>query len=148
MARWAPQRRFDRLDERGVVEFESNLTAIVEACARRSRRVVLCTMPRSFGGDAAGADQHTLAGTALANNPSLSLVGLNDAYDRYNEAIRRTARRSGASLVDLAASIPRGEAFFVDATHLNDAGHARVAQLIGEQLSKPSENDTLVGATR
>jgi len=147
LARFAPQRRFDRLDERGVDEFAATLTSLVEECTRQSRKVVLCTMPRSFGDDASNEDQHTLAGTALANNPSLSLTGLNDAYDRYNDAIRGVARRSGATLVDLAAEVPRGAALFVDATHLNDAGHARVADLIAEQLADLGQRGTLVGAT-
>lgn len=135
LARFAPQRRFDRLDDRGVNEFEATLIAIAEECSRSSRRLVLCTMPRSFGDESVRADQFDLAGTALANNPSLSLAGLNDAYDRYNAAIRSVAARSGATLVDLARLIPRGNAYFVDATHLNDAGHALVAELVASRLS-------------
>lgn len=147
LARWMPQRRYDRLDERGLDEFRRRLTELVERVRDRSRRVVLCTTPRSFGDPSATDDQYALAATALANNPSLSLAGLNDAYDRYNDAVRRVAQETSAALVDLAALIPKDGSSFVDATHLSDAGHVRVAELIADRLLAEPLRGALAGTT-
>lgn len=133
LARWMPSGRHDRLDERGFLEYADRLIQVVDECRRREWCVALCTTPRSFGGP--GADQHALAGSALLHNPSLSLAGLNDAYDRYNEVVREVARRTHAVLVDLDRLVPRGNACFVDATHLNDTGHALVAEQLAGALS-------------
>ena len=71
---------------------------------------------------------------ALANNPTLSLVGLNDAFDRYNDAIRQVARTLDAPLVDLDRLIPKRGDYFVDAVHLNDAGHDLVGELVSRAI--------------
>jgi lysophospholipase L1-like esterase len=134
LARWMPSGRHDRLDERGLQEYEDKLTRLFDECRRRGWRAVLCTSPRSFGDAGSPADQYVLAGTALLNNPALSLVGLNDAYDRYNDVIRDVAARQGATLVDLDRLVPRGRTYFVDATHLNNAGHALVAECVASAL--------------
>ena len=147
LARWMPQRRYDRLDERGLDEFRRRLSELVTEARGRSGRVILCTTPRSFGDPSATGDQYSLAATALANNPSLSFAGLNDAYDRYNDAVRRVAQETGATLVDLAALIPKDGRCFVDATHLSDVGHRRIAELIAERLLAEPPYGALVGTT-
>ncbi len=133
-AKFIPHRRQDRLDDRGFAEYADRLAHVVDTCRSRGWRIVLATCPRSFGDPSSSTDQHVLAATALANNPSLSLKGLNDAFDRYNEVIRRTARTHGVAIVDLDRLVPRGDRYFVDAVHLNDAGHDLVGRLIAEAL--------------
>jgi len=133
--KYIPRRRFDRLDDRGVAEYAERLGNLLEICRERGWRMILCTCPRSFGDASATADQYGPAATALANNPALSLIGLNDAFDRYNEAIRQVARRLGAPLVDLDRLVPKRAECFVDAVHLNDAGHDLVGGLIADVVA-------------
>ena len=131
-ARNTAPRRHEQLDERGVEAYADEVRATVELCRQRGWRVLLCTCPRAFGDPDAPADQYVLAQTALANNPVLSLAGLNDAYDRYNDAVRAVARESDVALVDLDRLVPKRREYFVDSVHLNDAGH----DLVGEAVAK------------
>ncbi len=133
-ARLLPERRQNALDVRGVEEFSGRLSGLLEHCRRSGWHVVLCTAPRSFGDPTAEVNQFALAASALAHNPALSLAGLNDAFDRYNDAIRRIARDTGTPLADLDASVPKRAAYFVDAVHLNDAGHALVGRLVANAV--------------
>ncbi len=133
-AKHSPQQRHGRLDDRGIVEYIERLESLVEICRQHGRRLVLCTCARSFGDDAAPTDQYTLAATALANSPFLSLEGLNDAYARYNQAVRSVARKHGILLVDLDRVIPKRRIYFVDAVHLTDAGHGLVAEAVAAAL--------------
>ncbi|MHC5110611.1 MAG: SGNH/GDSL hydrolase family protein [Planctomycetota bacterium] len=118
------------LDHRGVAEFESKAKAIVEETRRGNATAIVCTYPRAFGDPAAPTSQHLLARTAIANNPDLTIDALNDAFDRYNQALRRIATSSNSILVDLDRLVPKRADFFVDSIHLNDAGHKLVADLI------------------
>jgi len=131
--------RHDRLDDEGVARYRQALEQLVDRCVARGIQPILSTWARAFRGASHG-DQYTLATTALANNPALSLKGLNDAFDRYNEAIREVAQEKGVVLVDLDRLVPAGEKYFADAIHLNDAGHALVGRLMAEAIikSRPS----------
>ncbi len=133
-ARLIPQRRHDRLDSGGMEKFSARLAELLDSCRRNGLTVILCTAPRSFGDSSAASDQFALAASALAHNPALSLAGLNDAFDRYNDAIRRFARSNGVPVVDLDDLVPKRADYFVDAVHLNDAGHALVGKLVAERI--------------
>lgn len=146
-ARWLSPRRHDRLDRDGVDRYAAQLAELVKGCRERGWRVVLCTAPRSFGGLAASANQFDLAASALTNNPALSLSGLNDAFDRYNAAIRDVALSLEVPLVDLERNVPRGAEFFVDAVHFNDAGHRLVGRAIAMELRRVLEGETVARGT-
>jgi lysophospholipase L1-like esterase len=143
-ARLIPQRRHDRLDNRGVEEYSARLAGLIDVCQRNGRRVVLCTAPRSFGDPSASTDQFTLAASALAHNPALSLAAMNDAFDRYNDAIRRVARVTNTPLVDLDRLVPRRAEYFVDAVHLNNAGHTQVGDLVARTILRTYADPTFV----
>lgn len=142
-ARWLSPRRQDALDDRGVQQYEQQLLAFVEECRRQGWRAVLCTAPRSFGDPATPSDQFELAASSLANNPALTLAGLNDAFDRYNAAVREVARRTGVPLIDLDRGVPRRAEFFVDAIHLNDAGHQFVARIAAREIASLLDNQAV-----
>ena len=135
-ARLSLQRRHDRLDDRGIKEYRKRLENVVSVARDAGSIVLLCTCPRAFGDERAPSAQHTLAASALANNLALSLTGLNDAYERYNDAIRRVAKDMDVPLIDLDAIVPKRRAFFTDSVHLNDAGH----RLVGETLAVTVEH--------
>jgi lysophospholipase L1-like esterase len=122
------QNRHDRLDEAGLDQYREHLLHAVSICRENGIVLVLCTCPRAFGDPSAATDQHTLAASALANNPTLSLFGLNDAYTRYNEVIREAARQHDLPLVDLDHIVPKRAEYFHDSIHLSDRGHRVVAE--------------------
>ncbi len=138
-----PEQRHDRLDERGVIQYVERLERIADICRQHDLELVLCTCPRAFGDETAPTDQYTLAQTAMAHNSSLSLAGLNDAFTRYNDAIRRTAHKHGVILVDLDALVPKRRAYFADAVHFNDAGHELAAEAMARAISKNRGPGTL-----
>lgn len=141
------QRRYDRLDQRGIDEYEQRLETLVALCRRHDIDLVLCTCARAFGDRSAPTSQYELAQSALAYNPTLSLAGLNDAYERYNEVVRRVASAHDLPLVDLDRLIPKRAAYFADAIHFNDAGHALVAQRIAEVIARSVKTPQLARGT-
>jgi lysophospholipase L1-like esterase len=122
------QDRHDRLDQAGLDQYREHLREAVSICRENGIILVLCTCPRAFGDPSAATDQHALAASALANNPALSLLGLNDAYTRYNEVVRETARQYDLPLVDLDHIVPKRAEYFHDSIHLSNRGHQLVAE--------------------
>ncbi len=125
-----------RLDEDGLTDYRRGIRQLIDISEADNRRVVLCTCPRSFGDRSAPTSQAALATSALASNTAISLAGLNDAYDRYNDAIRSVAKERGVALVDLATLVPQRGDYFVDAVHLNDRGHQLVAQAVARTVAR------------
>jgi lysophospholipase L1-like esterase len=141
------QDRHDRLDEAGLDQYREHLRQAVSFCRENGVRLILCTCPRAFGDPSAATDQHALAASALANNPNLSLPGLNDAYTRYNEVIRETARQYDLPLVDLDHIVPKRAEYFHDSIHLSDRGHRLVAEATARTVMATLENKVQVGKT-
>lgn len=133
--------RHDRLDDKADDEFEADLAALVAQCRQGGRRVVLCTFPRAFDREL----PVSLAESALFFNPQLSLEGLVDGYERFNQAIRRVAQSEGLTLVDLDRDIPRGRECFVDAVHFSDVGYAAVAAVLADALQPVIEQQAARG---
>ena len=131
-AKYFEQGRFKRLDQAGLLAYESRLRNVADLCRRRGWRLVLCTGCRAFGDVTAPTDQYNLAQSALAANRWLSLDGLNDGFDRYNQAIRRVARECAVTLVDLDQLVPKRKAYFADAVHLSDLGHRVTGKAVAQ----------------
>ncbi len=141
------QRRHDRLDRRGIDEYAGRLEKLIALCRKHDIDLVLCTCARAFGDEEAPSSQYDLAQSALAYNPTLSLAGLNDAYDRYNGTVRRMAETHGLPLVDLDLLLPKRGAYFADAIHFNDAGHGLAAQLIADLIAQRTDQPRLARGT-
>jgi lysophospholipase L1-like esterase len=144
-ARNIPQQRHDRLDDAGVEQYARRLERIIDICRQRDVEVILCTSARAFGDEAAPTSQYRLAQTALAHNSSLSLAGLNDAYARYNNAVRSVAHEHRVTLVDLDALVPKRRAYFADSIHFSDAGHELAARAIARVISDNRRLGALAG---
>ena len=132
--RWLTSLRHDRLDDQGIGLYQDGLEALQALCRLRGWRLVLCTVPRLFGDPDSVSDQPALASTLLSGNHGISLAGLNDAFERYNDTIRRFADEKDIPLVDLDRIVPKREAFFRDALHFNSRGHALVARSVTEVI--------------
>ena len=125
-----PAQRSDTLDQRGVDFFSNELQRLIEDCRAAGARVIVCTFPRAFDAGQSTAERLRLAGSALFFNPQLSVDGLEDAYQRYNDAIRTTALDERTVMVDLDRIVPRGDDDFIDSVHLSPSGHQLVAATV------------------
>lgn len=121
-----------RLDHRGIDRFEVQLIELADQCRERGMDVAFCTFPRAFDESQPNGEQARLAESALFFNPQLDVAGLNDAYARYNNAIRQAATRTGARLIDLEIVIDPGDRNFIDSVHLSTIGHDAVANCIAQ----------------
>ncbi len=142
-ARLLSPRRHDSLDQSGIDRYADRLATLIHECRAHGWRAILCTAPRSFGDPSAPSDQFDLAASSLTNNPALTLAGLNDAFDRYNEAVRDVARRTDTPLIDLDRAVPRRADYFTDAIHLNDAGHQLVGQTVAMEIRRLIESQAV-----
>lgn len=141
------QNRRDRLDQAGLDQYREHLRHAVSICRENGIVLILCTCPRAFGDPSAATDQHALAASALANNPTLSLLGLNDTYTRYNEVVRETARQYDLPLVDLDHIVPKRAEYFHDSIHLSDQGHRLVAEATAQVVMAVIESKEQVSET-
>ncbi len=123
-----------RVDQRGVERFESALSELIAECQKTHANVIVCTFARAFSADQPPATRAKLAATACYFNPQLSVDGLIDAYERYNDTIRHVAGDQGARLADADRTIPKAKAFYRDSIHFSPLGHQRMADLIAEQI--------------
>lgn len=147
-SRWLATQRHDSLDDAGVHKYRNDLEIFVRKVQQRGWSVALCTAARSFGDPSAPSSQYELAASSLMHNPALSLAGLNDAFDRYNQSIRDVAGRPGILLIDLDRMIPRRGEYFVDAVHFNDAGHRLAGREAARELATLMTAARLAGSPR
>ena len=67
---------------------------------------------------------------------SLTHDALCRAYAATDRAIRDVAQEKGAGLVDVSLEMTGQEEWFRDHVHLNAAGSARLAELLGDYLEE------------
>ena len=63
-----------------------------------------------------------------------SLGALEEGMRRYNDVLRKLAAKRGVQCVDLAPVLPRDTRTFFDDCHFNEAGAARVGELVADAL--------------
>ncbi len=124
--------RYDDVSEEGVAAFARNLRTMIATSRAAGARVVLLTYPHPCTNDnlARHPGQFSYLPGFL---PGLTFRGVQQAFDRYNEEVRRVARNAGSPdvvLVDSARMIPADATLFVDHVHFNGAGAARFADAI------------------
>lgn len=113
--------------------YRPTLARIAASLRQAGIEPVFATVARSFK-DAPRAQGLPMAQAALFYNSCLDYEGLNRAYELFNQAIAGEARRAQLPLLDLAALMPGGADYFVDASHFTLKGERRAAELIEQQL--------------
>ncbi|MFQ5490781.1 MAG: SGNH/GDSL hydrolase family protein [Phycisphaerae bacterium] len=126
--------RHDRLPDEAVERIRGRLEKLIGQCRARGIDVVVCTVATQFSADVPAPQQRRAAGTALYYNKHLSLVGLIDAYDRINSAIRSVGRDHALALADVARAVPGDEDHFGDSVHFTNAGTGAVANCLRDTL--------------
>lgn len=113
--------------ERYVPGYRERLGRIVEIALGSGIRPVLITQPTVYG---RAVDPRT--GTDLARITSWFGNGTLawDVVESYNDVTRAVARNTGVPLVDLAREMPKDSTYFYDTIHFNNAGAAKVADIL------------------
>lgn len=128
-------------EEVDVRPFRTELQQIAAVASASGVGLVMLTNAKAYGRSQPPATQQRLAAEQLGFMPCFDLAGMLDLYDLHNDAIRQAGEQHGFRVLDLAAMLPEGPQYFVDATHFNPAGEALVAQHLHDYLI---DNDLVV----
>lgn len=126
--------------------FDAELQALIAAAARSGLHVSIATFSARLRRDQGPPERKAAAVSALVYMPFMSLDGLLDAYQRYNDVIRRVAADSHALLIDGENDIPGDGTHFVDSVHFSDAGSAAMARRVAQALARDPAFQALVAA--
>jgi hypothetical protein len=123
-----------RVPESSLDAFRSDLNCVIQVTQSSGALPILLTHATYFGGQVNPEDRPMMLAWRRFY-PELAESGFLDLEDRANEAIRMVARNTGARLVDAAKLMPPGPTYFADFVHFTDGGSARMAALIGTQIT-------------
>jgi len=133
--------RSDRIEDAAVKNYSEGLKGIIEYCRSNKIGLVISTVARSFRQNQPEWYQAQRASDMIEYNQYLTIEGLNDAFDRFNGAIRSVSAAYGVTLVDTDKLVPSKKEYFRDHVHFTDAGDRLVADIFaGPVLDKiPAE---------
>lgn len=127
--------------ERGTAAFRERLTTLVEAGKLEARTVVLITFAHKVRHEQDAATRFAASNTSLYWLPFMTVDGVLEAFDAYNDVVREVAEATGATLVGAEDDIPGDDAHFADSVHLTDAGCVRQAARVLDALQASSALD-------
>lgn len=115
--------------------FEASLRDLIQLVMASGAKVALATFSTRVRADQTPDEQQKAVETNLYYMPYMTVGGLIDSYSAYNEVIRMTAEKEGATLIEAADAIPGRGSHFVDSIHFNDQGAATMARVVTPTLS-------------
>ncbi len=124
----ASAERHDDLPDIAIDHFRERLEALVADCQDEGIPVLLATVATSMRIDQPEDVQRRGAQTALYYNQYLSLLGLNRAYRKFNDAIQDVAMNRQLSCADVFEAVLGGNIHFGDSVHFTDRGTQGVAE--------------------
>lgn len=130
----APMHASGKVEEFDTSQFENTLSELIEKAKSYSRYVIVMTGGRAFSPNQEPELQWRLSASVRGYASCLSMAQLNEAYDLYNDAIRRVAGNLGVSVIDVARELPSGTAYFGDATHFNRRGEELLSDKITDVI--------------
>jgi lysophospholipase L1-like esterase len=112
--------------------YRERLVSLIRSAQQSARVVAVATFSHRVRHANAPADGTAEAALVLMTSRAehLSIKGLMDAYDAYNDAIRDAAAATGAVLIDGNDEIPGDFIHFVDTMHFSEAGSAAMAKRV------------------
>ncbi len=126
-------RRHDSVGEAGLAVFERNLRSMVAVSRAGGAAVALATYAHPC--TAENLERRPDLFVYLPRyQPNLTFAGVQDAFRRYNDAIRKVARSEGAVLADAEIEIPPDPALFVDHVHFNARGAELFAGVVAQAI--------------
>lgn len=126
--------RSDKIDDASVSNYEDGLKKIADYCQKNKIILIPSTIARSFRRNQPEWYQMQMSSSMMVYNPYLSVKGLNDAFDRFNGAIRDLSKEGKLDLVDADVEIPSDEKYFRDHVHFTDAGDKLAADIFARSI--------------
>jgi lysophospholipase L1-like esterase len=123
-----------RVPEETLAALREDLACVVRAAQRRGSTPILVTHATYFGDRLEAADEAMLLAWRRFY-PELLEEGFLDLERRANDVIRSVAAQYEVPLVDAAAAIPRGPAYFADFVHFTDKGARVIGQLVAAVIA-------------
>ena len=115
--------------------FESDLHDLVTECQTRGCLVVMLTRESKIQRSQTKVAQIWSAGSRLYYEPYMSMGAFLDVKDEFNRVHRDVAARTGATLVDLAGTVPPTAKYFEDTSHFTPEGNRLIGERVGRALS-------------
>lgn len=114
--------------------YSATLDRIVTKLKAAGIKPVLLTSARSFRG-VPDKEAAQLASSMLFFHSCMNLDGLHKAVEMFNQAVIDVAHKHDVQLIDIAAAMPSGREYFVDAYHFTQKGDRKAAELIHSALA-------------
>jgi hypothetical protein len=118
--------------------FEERLQHLIVSCQERGSLVTLITPASRLRRSQSRLARTRSAAGAVFFMPYMSIEGMLDGGDAYDEAIRRTGKTMGTLIVDAEKAVPGDSSHFKDSGHFRAAGSRRMAACVAEALSQHS----------
>ena len=127
--------------------FRSDLTELVEQSKNIARLTFLVTQTHHLRRDQTPEQQNRAAAVSFYYMPFLSVTGLLDGLDAYNQAIKDIAASTGVELIEGATGIPGDPNHFVDSVHFSETGSRAMAALVLDALLRSGPFSDVVTST-
>jgi lysophospholipase L1-like esterase len=119
-----------------VAAYRDRVRGLTETVRGFGARPVLITQPALYG------PPSPTAGKDWSRLPMPDRFGILDGMTKwrvqelYNDVLRELAAVEGLLLIDLAAQLPKDEAYFYDQVHFNPQGEKRVAEIVSDAIRR------------
>jgi lysophospholipase L1-like esterase len=134
--------------ERLVDPFRTELEGLLDEARGAAPIVAVATFSTQYRREQSPDQQVKAADSSLFYMPYMSIQGLLDGFDAYNQAIREAAGRAGVILIGDEDSIPGDSLHFHDSVHFTDAGSEAMAERVYSALEKSPLLQSLVEQRR
>lgn len=118
-----------------ALDFETRLTELVREAQELASLVVLPTFSYHVRREHDADKRLAACNTSLFYMPYMTPDGCLEAFEAYNDAIRRVAGATGALLVEGEHEIPGDKKHFNDSVHLIGPGHTKMARRVWTALA-------------
>jgi lysophospholipase L1-like esterase len=114
--------------------FRQELENLIDEARKVASLVVIATWSHQIRKEQTIEQKLEAAASALYYMPFMTPDSLVEGYERYNEAIRQAAGKTGALLVEDENSIPGDSIHFNDSVHFKDPGSVAMANRVSEAI--------------
>jgi len=143
-----PRATLDVVPPELTAHFLSALDQMRQECDRRNIQFVLSTFIVKYRHGQDRATQIKNADVAFYYMPWMSIDGMLNAIDVYNQAIVDYGKSQGLFVVDDRDAIPADDADFADCMHLADKGNEAMAERFFRAFHVAGLDDRLAAAAR
>lgn len=114
--------------------FERDLRKLVDESKKTAKFVALITFSHRIRAEQSPDERTKSSITSLYYMPYMSVDGILEGFNAYNDVIRRIAHEKNVYLIDENNSIPGDDVHFIDSVHFTDRGSQKMADRIFERV--------------